>query len=396
LINGHASMGGHRAYMPTLLSVLAVHVDVVSPEDEVYDLIVDVLNILSTHPRKNKLARVYGLLETVYQICLNENNNDMIREACAYFLMTMLEANDNRVKMLQDDHAEPLLQFLVQALLDTRINIEQVNWTRCSAAKASHMLCIPEVNAATLSSYDDGAFVEALVRMVLEGSESFSAACGLCYLVGHKESTRVWLTRPSLLDTLAKTALTNPNATLAAEAVSKLLPIASYDLFRRIVLLLTLKSDFCLSTAISGILERANANKATRNVMAEDECILMILTKAMIMDDSLHVKAQATKAIHLLSIDVASREKLLEDYDIISALTKVIEQANLGGSSKQSIFHEASADATCTICNLVIDEGSNNDIYSALKKPTKKHRKFCLCRWRKKACMKLGIIKEVC
>ena len=75
-----------------------------------------------------------------------------------------------------------------------------------------------------------------------------------------KESARDCLTRPSLLDTLAKTALTKPNATLAAEAVSKLLPVASYDLFRRIVLLLTLKSDFCLSTAISGILERANAN----------------------------------------------------------------------------------------------------------------------------------------
>lgn len=405
LSNGHASMGGHRAYMPTLMSVLAVHIvdddDVLevdlSPEDEVYDLIADVLNILSTHPRKNKLARVYGLLEAVYQIFLIENHNDVVREACAYFLMSMLEASDNRVKMLKDDtDAKPLLHFLVQALMDTRVNNEQVNWTRCSAAKAAHMLCIPEVNAARLSSYDDGAFVEALVKMVLDGSESFSAACGLCYLVGHKESARVELTRPSLLDTLAKTALTNPNATLAAEAVSKLLPIASYDLFRRIVLLLTLKSDFCLSTAISGILERANANKATRNVMAEDECILMILTKAMIMDDSLHVKAQATKAIHLLSIDVASREKLLEDYDIISALTKVIDQANLGGSSKQSIFHEASADATCTICNLVVDEGSNNDIYSALEKPAKKHRKFCLCRWRKKACMKLGIIKEVC
>jgi len=285
---------------------------------------------------------------------------------------------------------------LTNAMMDTR-NTEQVNWTRCSAAKAGHMLCIPEANATTLSSCEDGAFVEALVKMVLDGSESFSAACALCYLVGHtKESARDWLTRPSLLDTLAKTALTNPNATLAAEAVFKLLPVASYDLFRRIVLLLTLKSDFCLSTAISGILERANVNKAARNVMAEDECILMILTKAMIMDDSLHVKAQAAKAIHLLSIDVAHRETMLDDYDVVGALTKVIQQANLGSSSEQSIFHEASADATCTICNLVVDDVSNADIYSALKTRKKKHRKLCLCRWRKKAWMKLGMIKEVC
>jgi len=398
LINGHASMGGHRAYMPTLLSVLAVHVDVVSPEDEVYDLIVDVLNILSTHPRKNKLARVYGLLETVYQICLNENNNDMVREACAYFLMTMLEANDNRVKMLQDDHAEPLLQFLVQALLDTRINIEQVNWTRCSAAKASHMLCIPEVNSATLSSYDDGAFVEALVRMVLEGSESFSAACGLCYLVGYKDSTRDDLTqtRPALLDVLAKTALTNPNATMAAEAVFKLLPVSSHDLFRRIALLLTLQpNSFCENTAVTAILERIGYSPEMRMTLADDECIVMILVKAARNTTQPYLQSQATKALHLLSIDPASREKLLEDPDIVFSLASVVKGTKLGTSSKSSgyMFHEASANATCALCNLVIDDESNDEVYTALEPPKKlfprKNKGLWICRCRRKACRKV-------
>eukprot|EP00814_Leptocylindrus_danicus_P019124 CAMPEP_0116024646 /NCGR_PEP_ID=MMETSP0321-20121206/12459_1 /TAXON_ID=163516 /ORGANISM="Leptocylindrus danicus var. danicus, Strain B650" /LENGTH=588 /DNA_ID=CAMNT_0003496453 /DNA_START=308 /DNA_END=2074 /DNA_ORIENTATION=+ len=390
--NGHTSMGGHRAYLSTLMSILLC--ESTSQDDEINDLISEVLNILSTYPRKRKLSRVYGLCVAVYSAALNENSSDEVRESAAFFIMSMLESEDNRVSMMRDESG-PLLEFLTKSMMDTRINNEQVNWTRCSAAKAAHMLCIPEANAATLSSYDDGAFVEALVKMVLDGSESFSAACGLCYLVGYTDSTRDDLTqtRPALLDVLAKTALTNPNATMAAEAVFKLLPVSSHDLFRRIALLLTLQpNSFCENTAVTAILERIGYSPEMRMTLADDECIVMILVKAARNATQPNLQSQATKALHLLSIDSASREKLLEDPDIVLSLALVVKGTKLGTSSKSSgyMFHEASADATCALCNLVIDDESNDEVYTALEPPKKvlprKNKGLWICRCRRKAC----------
>ena len=364
-----------------------------SHDDEINDLISEVLNILATYPRKMKLTRLYGLLVAVYAAALNDNSSDEVKESAAFLIMSMLETEGNRIIMLKDESG-PLLDFLTKAMMDTR-NTEQVNWTRCSAAKAAHMLCIPEVNATTLSSYEDGAFVEALVKLVLDGSESFSAACALCYLVGYKDSTRDDLTqtRPALLDILAKTALINPNATMAAEAVFKLLPVSSHDLFRRIVLLLSLRPNFCENTAVTAILERIGYSDGIRVALAEDECIIMILVKAARNKTRADVQSQATKALHLLSIDPASREKLLEDPDIVFSLASVIKNAKLDNSSKSngSMFHEASANATCALCNLVIDDESNAEVYMALEKPKKpvKKKGLWICRCRRRACRKV-------
>lgn len=381
LENGHTMMGGHRAYLETLTAV--VESTIVSRADEVNDIITDVLNVLSTYPRKDKLENSPMLIDTILiNVCLNPKASDEAKEAAAHFFWCMFENQMKiRTSLVNDD---ALMEFLTKAMIDDRMT-ESANWIRCSAVKAAHLLCIPPHNATHLMKYKcrinstnnpdettEISFFDALVKMVMDGSESFSAACGLCHLAANNNEAKSILGKPSILDTLAKTSLTNPNASLAAEAVGKILPQTSYALFRRIVLLMTLNPNFCLSTAVTGILERAHTSEEVRDSMAADECIIMILVKASRSDESIHVRVEATKALQYLSIEMDNRLLLLENEDIVSSLAKVILEASYGESSEMALYHESSAYATCALCNLVVDDDSSTEIYYALTPRTKR------------------------
>lgn len=388
LSDGQVVMGGHRAYLDTLMVVLGC--GICSKGDEVNEIVTDCLNVLGNYHKVDKLVNVPGLFDVILlNIGLNDRSSDEAKEAVAHFFKRLFErqstnsrssTNVNKL-MAKDEH---FLQFITKSMLDPNEE-ESTNWVRCSAVKAAHLLCVPPENAKCLVNYkysddldqphDDDcieqSFLQALIKMVLDGSESFSAACGLCHLAANSEEARFILNDPLLLDTLAKTALTNPNAILAGEAVEKILPSASFQLFRRIVLLMTLNPNFCHLIAIRSILSRACVSLKGRYQLAGDECIIMILVKASRNDANIEARVEATKALKYLSIDEENKMHLLEDSDIVEALAKAILDANFGTSSSMSMYHESSAYATCAICNLVVDEDVNSVVVEALTPSTK-------------------------
>ena len=468
-------MWSHRYLLTSLGNVLSIEVE--NPEDEVNGIFVDVLNILSRCPRAEKLMNEPGLFDTVMSnIALNELTSCTTKEAAAHMLSSILKENSAMQRQILHSEsfmADNLLKFLTLSMKDCRIEDEAVNWVRHSAARTAHYICIPvqnvdllldfnlpdnsslhgfEVGNGDLSDLQLGSFVSGLAFMIESGIESFSAACGLCHLVGNSERTRELLSmKPSLLDIMCKMALINPNVHAAVDAVAQVLPYTSYNTFRKIVLLMTLPVSYptCLTsssslsdqddvtqtsssdgsqgvddtgkqgdesirhmpliqTAISAIISRVQNDQGMRSVMANDECIVMILSNATAnlksADRSEHanqVRKLVTSALHILSIDFETRLKLLDDPTIIVALVKTIEESQLNQSSVVSSFHEASANATCAICNLVVDDAASDSIINLLNREQivrerKKHSKlWCICRWRKKCCVKLkGILSN--
>jgi len=396
LENGSISMGGHRAFIDTLSNVLNMSIE--NEFDEINDIVIDVLNVLSNYPKVEKMMNTYILLDSLMMnVCLNEKTSNAAKESAAHFLWSILEKSSKlRISLAKED---AVLEFLTLSMADSRIT-DEVNWIRCSAVKAVHLLCIPPENAERLvcftcspkfnsnknaaveeTAMNKISFLQSLMKMVMDGSESFSAACGLCHLSANNEKATAVLSQPNLLDTMAKTALTNPNAAFAAEAVGKILPLISYDLFRRIVLLMTLTPNFCLSVSVKGILERAELSTVIRDTMAADECIVMILVKASRSDESVHVRVEATKVLQYLSISRENKLHLLENEDIVKALTKAMTEAHYGSGSSMSSYHESSAYATCALCNLVVDDMSNSEVYHALEPQKEKCRNDSFNKW---------------
>jgi len=465
--NGNLGLCSHRSFLDSMHSILSVEVD--GSEDEVLDIHCDILNeVLSKYPKPKKLLRLNPMLleTTLTNIALNPKANHQAQEAVANFFASMLITSRTfRKDLLEENSGEvafsvgnKLLEFLTLVMMDERLNDSTLGCARFSAAKAAYLVCIPEGNAEKLISYhlpvkEDycgfdinnylqhiaensqtklkfGSFVYAMVQMIQNGSESYTAASGLCHLMGNNEVLREDLSsNPVLLDTLGKMVLINPNIEEATEAISKILPYTNHAVFRKIILLMSLpvfaknghmnkasvmpdartvnsESDAgddgntppivsnsfnrksqhmsLIRTVTSMLLDRIRSHPSVRSSMASDECIIMILSKTSIniesddqSDDAINIRAMASEALHELSVSTESRKVMLEDPNIEEALVKALNEAHFNESSELWSFHSASATATCAIGNLVINESSNAKFCALLevKKNEEAHKK---------------------
>ena len=465
----HRFMGGHHAYFDTLTNLLDVADSISGPLDEVNGIFREVLIIFGTFPLVDRMYNHPFLFHKIIEkIGNNSKVSDPAREAAVNFFDAMASSGRGRLAMPQKlaRNAE-LISFITNVMLDERTDNEEANWVRCKAVKLAHKLCIPKDNADILFYFqlqdtgdnkdevdhtgeeekekkepreemkgendshtnseeksgtdeEPGDFVRALIQLVIDGSESFSAACALCHLAGNLYAAKTEFSRnPILLDTMSKMALSNPNVVAAAEAVQKVLPITPYPLFRSLVLLLSLDPQqdivagrsiesndlpnaLCLQIAINSINDRLQESIEIRRTIAMDECMIMIVSKAAKSADTYgsknmpKISAAASAAIKHLSAIEEGKEKLLDDPDTVSALAKVIHlsEVKLNTSSHMKQFHEASANATCAICNLAVDDDSNEQIFVALNgesslKKDKKHRQWRICSCRSKLCHKM-------
>lgn len=290
-----------------------------------------------------------------------------IKEGSMICLLNILEYEEARKVMVLNNE---LLDFFIGVMKDScRVKIEQRKFLPSyHAAKAAHLLCVPVPNADRLCLFRDGAFVETLVDLVMADCETWSAACGLCHLANNNDIARNLLScRPAFIDVLAKTALSNPDGAIAAEALSKLLPnMHSSDTFKRIVRLMTIRSNFCMNAAIEAILERMSSCFEARFAMTTDKNMTSILIDMTRNHKNTYVMSQATKALMLMTLEDQCKDKMRSNQDLFFALSAVISSAKIGESSKSRTFHESAAYATVALCNLCVDGESDGDISAVL------------------------------
>jgi len=365
LVNGHILLDRHNPYLNVMLQVLSFRPR--SADDVMIDVIVWALWLLSTYPFKHKLLSKDGFIDFVISSAKGVNSNREMKEGSIVCLLNLLEFEEAQKTMVSNDR---FLIFLITIMEEPCCPVAERRdiWMKYHAAKAARLLCTPAVNADRLCLFENGVFVRTLVNLVMADCEAWNAACGLCHLANNSELARnSMLYRPDFIDILAKTALSNSNGAIAAEALSKLLPnMESFDAFTRIVRLMTIRSNFCMNAAVEAILERMSVSEKTRIMMASDESMISILIEMSRNYKNTYVMSQATKAIFFFTLEDQCKDKIRGDQDIVFALCDVIRQAKIGESSKSSDFHASAAYATVALCNLCVDGESDDNILNVL------------------------------
>eukprot|EP00814_Leptocylindrus_danicus_P019092 CAMPEP_0116014124 /NCGR_PEP_ID=MMETSP0321-20121206/6107_1 /TAXON_ID=163516 /ORGANISM="Leptocylindrus danicus var. danicus, Strain B650" /LENGTH=586 /DNA_ID=CAMNT_0003483749 /DNA_START=19 /DNA_END=1780 /DNA_ORIENTATION=- len=362
LVNGHILLDRHTPYLNVMLQVLSFRPR--SADDVMNDVLFE---LLSTYPFKHKLLSKDGCIDLIISSGESVNSNMEMREGSIVCLLNLLELEEAQKTMVLNDN---LLVFFIAMLKEPCCPIAERRdiWMNYHAAKAAQLLCTPAANADKLCRFENGVFVRTLVNLVMADCEAWNAACGLCHLANNSDLARnSMLHRPDFIDILAKTALSNSNRAIAAEALSKLLPnIDSFDTYTRIIRLMTIRSNFCMNAAVEAILEKMSVSEKTRILMASDDSMISILIEMTRNHKNTYVMSQATKAILLFTLEDQCKDKIRGNQDILCALCDVVRQAKIGESSKCSDFHASAAYATVALCNLCVDVESDNNILTVL------------------------------
>ena len=349
LNDGHRMMGRQRGYIDSMSKILSqkqCSTHEVAEQQWLGNSCL-VIRILMTYDQKHALVRCSTFLDSIMQLVDRKSRAESAKELCelvAMFSFNIMEEDvQNQLYLI---NVEGFLAYIVDTIeenCDEESQIRACSWQALYLAKALCLLSQHEANVEQIVCYKNGKVIEVLRKMIINDIEASRVTKVVYNITNFSEVARSQFNNPEFIAALAIIALSQENlhGEYAVKAVQMILCEGSpHHVFQKTILILSKKSNFCLSATLEIISDRMRESKSSMVACIEDKCVVKLIMDTIKSGNCYCI--DAVKVLHYLCSEPECLNILRRDPLVLETLASISDE-------QESLLAVTRYDFACTV-----------------------------------------------